>query len=90
MATKKPYSRHTNSADRRKDEGAPVPSIQPIAKPDQEKGAPVPGIQPITQPSPETSPSTDTQSSANPKPPTGNQPTSDSPNPKPEETKPAK
>lgn len=90
MATKKPYSRHTNSADRRKDEGAPVPSGQPIVKPDYKKGTTVPGGQPVTQPSPKTSPSADTQPSVNPKPPTVNQPTSDSPNPKPEGTESAK
>ena len=80
MATKKPYSRHTNSADRRKDEGAPVPGGQPIVK----KGATVPGRHPVLQPSPETSPSANIQPSVNPKPPAVNQPTSDSPNPKPE------
>ena len=90
MASKKPYSRHTNPTDRKIDQGAQGPSIQPIVKPDHERGAPVPSIQPITQPPAETSPSADTQPSANPKPPTANQPTSDSPNPKPAGTESAK
>ena len=40
MANKKPDSRNTNPVDRKiRDEGAPVPRIQPIIKPDRERGA---------------------------------------------------
>ena len=78
MATKKPYSRHTNSADRRKYEGAPVPSKQPIVKTNLKKAAPIP------------QPPVRTQHSVNPKPPTVNQPTLDSPTSKPEGTESAK
>ncbi len=78
MATKKPYSRHTNSADRRKYEGTPVPSIQPIVKPNHKKDAPVP------------QPPMRTQHSVNPKPPTVNQTSTASPTPKHEGTESAK
>ena len=82
MATKKPYSRHTNSADRKIDEGgAQVPSIQPIAKPDQEKGAPVPGIQPVTQPPTNDKPPANTQPSPDSQSPSSNQPSTDKPKP---------
>ena len=90
MASKKPNSRHTNPAERRIDKGAPVPSIQPIVKPDHEQGALVPGIQPVTQPPVETPPPASTQPPADPQPPTSNQPVPATPKPEPSGTKSAK
>ncbi len=81
MASKKPYSRHTNPADRKIDEGARVPSIQPIVEPEYIKGANVPGIQPVTQPSGDTSPPTGTPPPVDPQSPTGNQHANDTPKP---------
>lgn len=81
MATKKPYSRHTNSADRRKYEGPPVTSIQPIVKPVHKKGATVPGIQPVTQPSTNDKPPANTQPPSDSQPPSNNQPSTDKPKP---------
>jgi hypothetical protein len=88
MASKKPYSRHTNPADRKIDEGALVPGIQTVVapEPDAEKGALVPGIQVVTQPptsdqpagdiqTPNTQPSRDSEPSAT------NQPVTDTPKP---------
>ena len=63
MANKKPYSRDTNPADRKKDKGgAPKLQIPPIVKPDHKPG---------TQPPADTQrPSTRTQPApAKPKPP---------------------
>ncbi len=90
MASKKPYSRHTNPADRKIDEGARVPSGQPIVNPDHTKGATVPGIQPVTQPSGDTSPPTGRPPLADPQPPTGNQPATDKPKPEPSGTESSK
>ncbi len=67
MATKKPYSRHTNSADRRKYEGTPVTSTQQNVKP---------GHKPGTHPPAGTQPPADTQPS-----PTGTQPAPATPKP---------
>ena len=81
MASKKPYSRHTNPADRKIDEGAPVPSMQPIVKPDNTKDATVPGIQPIIKPPTSDKPPVSTQLSPDSQPPASNQPSTDKPKP---------
>ncbi len=81
MATKKPYSRHTNSADRRKYEGTPVPSIQPIVKPDHNKGTTVTVIQPVSQPPTSDKRPAGTQSSPHSQHPSSNQPSTDKPKP---------
>ena len=82
MATKKPYTRHTNSADRRIDQGAQIPGIQPIVKPEHTKGAPVPGIQPMIKPPISDKPPASTQPSPDPQPPpTSNQPAPAKPKP---------
>ena len=90
MATKKPYSRHTTSADRRKNEGATVPSIQPIIKPDHDSGATVPGIQPVTQPPTNDKPPANTQPLPDSQPPSSNQPPTDKPKPETSETESSK
>ncbi|MDE0313942.1 MAG: hypothetical protein OXM61_03490 [Candidatus Poribacteria bacterium] len=81
MASKKNYSRHTKPADRKIDEGARVPSIQPIVEPEYKKGATVPGIQPVTKPSVETPSPAGTQPSPDSQPPASNQPSTDKPKP---------
>ena len=80
MANKKPDSRNTNPVDRKRDEGAPVPRIQPIIKPDRERGAPIPSIQPITQP-PAGSQPADVPPPANPKPIPDSEPAANTPKP---------
>ncbi len=74
MATKKSYSRHTNSADRRKGKGATGPSIQQIVKPDHDSGATVPGIQPVPQSPTNDKPSVNTKPSPDSQPSSSNQP----------------
>ena len=77
MKNKKTGTRHTNPTDRKIDEGALVPGIQPIVKPDHKKGALVPGIQPVTQPPAETPSPAGTQPSPDSQPPASNQPSTD-------------
>ena len=50
MKSKKSVSQDTKPTPQKIDEGAQVPGIQAIIKPDHDGGAPIPSIQPVVNP----------------------------------------
>ena len=79
MKSKKSVPEATKSTPQKIDEGAQVPGIQAVIKPDQEQGAPIPSIQPVVNPDVNPQPAPDVQPTPSTQPETAPEPGSSEP-----------